>query len=392
MSVIFKTLKRLEQQSFGEPGRPPKNARRNRPGFLRRFSGTPLAMGLLLFSIFAAGGGLLFGLNRLSEPHRTILATHEDTPSNRAGEATRQQVETQEKQVQTAQGAANHDPSAPSKAPLTTEEVVPDTSNAVFTSPFAADGSSAGAAVQAAVQFSPPTDAAAAAGEKNAAMDGGIKIEASHGMAGEENRIVATGGETAPSQGRDFNFTGLDHPLSEIEDAPPPRWQREAASVQGAGETIQGKAAERKTSVPITKALTPEQQKRLVNYDKLQQAARKRAVISELVTDLEAALEQMDEPKVASMLDRLTAVKGQENIFVLNLRAFWCLKQERYDQAEALLLKVLAVNPDHLEAGINLAIVESRTERQPLALKRLMRLKEHYPENSTLADMIRKLQ
>jgi thioredoxin-like negative regulator of GroEL len=52
----------------------------------------------------------------------------------------------------------------------------------------------------------------------------------------------------------------------------------------------------------------------------------------------------------------------------------------------------LDADPDHLEAGFNLAVVEAKTRRLEAAAKRIKHLQELYPDNPALADMIRRLR
>jgi predicted Zn-dependent protease len=135
----------------------------------------------------------------------------------------------------------------------------------------------------------------------------------------------------------------------------------------------------------------PKRKQHLANLEKLRRAAKKRANIAKLVTRLEGAILRMDAPEVKRLIRRLSAAKGEDNLYVLNLKAFWYLKQKRYVEAETLLKKILKLDQDHLEAGLNMAIVEVKTQRSDAALKRLKRLKALYPENPVLVEMIQKL-
>ena len=91
-------------------------------------------------------------------------------------------------------------------------------------------------------------------------------------------------------------------------------------------------------------------------------------------------------------LRELETLKGKDNTFVLNLRAFWCLNRHDYESATSFLKKVLDKNEKDLEAGINMAIVEIKTKRFQQAEERLKRLREIYPENTAILELIEKLK
>ncbi|MBW2602193.1 MAG: tetratricopeptide repeat protein, partial [Deltaproteobacteria bacterium] len=52
---------------------------------------------------------------------------------------------------------------------------------------------------------------------------------------------------------------------------------------------------------------------------------------------------------------------------------------------------VLAQEQNDLEAGINMAIVEIKTHRLDKARKRLAKLREIYPANTIIEDIIQKM-
>ncbi len=91
-------------------------------------------------------------------------------------------------------------------------------------------------------------------------------------------------------------------------------------------------------------------------------------------------------------LRELETLKGKDNIFVLKLRSFWSLNQKDYESADKLLKKVLNTNRNDLEAGINMAIVEIKTERFQQAEERLKGLRVIYPENTVILELIEKLK
>ena len=111
-----------------------------------------------------------------------------------------------------------------------------------------------------------------------------------------------------------------------------------------------------------------------------------------LVAEIKKAIRQDNNEQTDKLLDQLSALKGGENGYVLNLRAYRFLLQKNYQAAEYSLNKVLEENKDDLEAGVNMAIVEIGTNRFQAARKRLLKLRSLYPENTRIAELIQRIR
>ena len=111
-----------------------------------------------------------------------------------------------------------------------------------------------------------------------------------------------------------------------------------------------------------------------------------------LVAEIADAIRHNNNEQTGKLLDQLSGLKGVENRYVLNLRAYWFLLQKDYQAAAYALNKVLEENKDDLEAGVNMAIVEIGTNRFQAARKRLLKLRSLYPENARIAELIQKLR
>lgn len=370
MSVIFQTLRKLQQQETdpARTGSPKSRARKS--GVLGQLLHTPLAMGIFLGGIFIAGFGLLYGLDRIVAPQRepmgsTYKASIEKRTSRPSFNPPQNQPES-DIRMETPQFSAA-DVAVEMAPPVFNQsedvQATPEPTPAVY-------------CPSDSIPPKPATYAPAAAGESGV------------------NCLVAQPGEP-PNK---FPASGL--PVSAVEMPAP---ETTASGLQGSSlESSSGNglatagATEARTVAKIAEVVTQlpdsEQEQHLANLEKFRRAARKRAAVAQLVTRLEGAIERMDEPEVKKMLHRLSEAKGRDNLYVLNLKAFWYLKQNRYSETEALLMKILEVNPDHLQAGLNMAIVEVKTQRHGAALERLAQLRELYPENPVVTDMLRKLQ
>ena len=124
-----------------------------------------------------------------------------------------------------------------------------------------------------------------------------------------------------------------------------------------------------------------------------EQLLEKRSRISRLVRQIEQAVARGGSSgRTEDLLEHLSRLKGRDHPYVAKLRAYWHLKQKQYASAEADLMKVIAANPDDLEAGINLALIEIHKQQYVEALGRLKRLRQVHPEDARVADLIKRLQ
>jgi tetratricopeptide (TPR) repeat protein len=116
-------------------------------------------------------------------------------------------------------------------------------------------------------------------------------------------------------------------------------------------------------------------------------------VISEqkIVKRIEISIIEGEVQKAKKLLEQLAAIKGEDSIYVMKLRAFFFLRTGENRPAVALLKKVLARNADDVEAGINMAFLEIRSKEYEQAKKRLTRLKSRYPENMVVSNLLSRL-
>ncbi len=114
--------------------------------------------------------------------------------------------------------------------------------------------------------------------------------------------------------------------------------------------------------------------------------------ISRLVDRIHKSVKAGNIGRTEKYLKELETLKGKDNTYVLKLRAFCSLNRQDYESATSFLKKVLDKNERDLEAGINMAIVEIKTKRFQRAEKRLKRLREIYPENTAISELIETLK
>jgi hypothetical protein len=123
-----------------------------------------------------------------------------------------------------------------------------------------------------------------------------------------------------------------------------------------------------------------------------QAAVAKSTRIAVLIEDTKAAISRKDTAAIRRLLTQLGRLKGPESPYVLNLTAYWHLTQKDYAAAGQLLKQVLNLKRDDLEAGYNMALVEIHGRKPKEAYRRLARLREIYPDNLAVAELMGKLK
>ena len=386
MSVIFKTLKKLQQQTDGK-GRGANSARLRKTGLLHRLQNIPLFLGLFLGGIVLAGFLLLYGLDRISNAHRGPRGS---TPEFRIAKNTIEPVKSSDHPALKNETLLFSTPSvrAEVRPPLFEKQGVDGDASPLLKSklfyqrPSFDRPKDADLSEQASYKAIPPSSGPvkALSRQNGNASSMLTPLKKSDGM---------VAGTTKTQTGISFPSVLKPNDLSS---------PTQAASTFKDNLTKDDPLLLAQDNRPLKIAAVrteqmsdPQQQHHLANLKKFRQTAKKRADIAKLVTQLEDAILSRDALAVKKLMQRLVLVKGRDNLYVLNLKAFWHLKQKQYVAAETLLRNILKRDQDHLEAGVNMAVVEAETQRKEAALKRLRRLKALYPENQVIVEMIRKL-
>jgi hypothetical protein len=120
--------------------------------------------------------------------------------------------------------------------------------------------------------------------------------------------------------------------------------------------------------------------------------AKKNTNIARLVSDIQCEMDRGDKDRIEKLFDELSMIRGQNNSYVLKLKAVWHIRNQEYEDAANLLRAVLSRNELDLEAGLNMAIVEIRTGKERNAYRRLEKLQKSYPENIRLAEILQDLR
>lgn len=115
------------------------------------------------------------------------------------------------------------------------------------------------------------------------------------------------------------------------------------------------------------------------------------AQISLLVTRLERAMRADNRDDVKELLEKLEALKGEKSDYVMRVRAFWYLKEGKYDMARSLLQQLINKNENDLEAGINMAVLDIKTNHVEAARNRLRKLRGSHEDNTMIPALLEKI-
>jgi len=109
--------------------------------------------------------------------------------------------------------------------------------------------------------------------------------------------------------------------------------------------------------------------------------------IDTLIQQLYRAISANQVSQVTALLAQLSQQMGQQNGFVIKLKAYWLLKQKHYHQVETLLQPYVLQHPKDLEAGINLSMAEIQRDPE-VALSRLQQLNRWYPDHQMVQSLL----
>jgi len=152
--------------------------------------------------------------------------------------------------------------------------------------------------------------------------------------------------------------------------------QREALDDSGDGASSSAEAAAAEMEAETRKA------------EKAYQAKlADRSKMVRLVTSLRSALNRGEEKKTETLLSELTRIKGDDDPYVMKMKAYWHIRREEYAAAESLLQRCLAANDRDVEADLNMAVVESRTGKMEAARSRISRLAARYPNDMRIQNL-----
>ena len=137
--------------------------------------------------------------------------------------------------------------------------------------------------------------------------------------------------------------------------------------------------------------LNRERQRQERALKRWQQNIRKQVRTQSVVDQLSNAVVSGEENVINENLKKLETITGKENTYIVLMNAYRLMQQEDFQAAKPLLENVLRRHPYHLQAGINMAIVEWNMGEENSARIRLKTLNNEYPRSQEVVTLRREL-
>lgn len=110
--------------------------------------------------------------------------------------------------------------------------------------------------------------------------------------------------------------------------------------------------------------------------------------LTDLSKKLKQAVDEKDEEGADRLMAQLFEQTDENSDYIMKLQAYKAIRENRYEDAKKWLTKVLEKDQTDFEAGINMAVVEIRLEEYEAAKRRLIRLKEMYPQKTVVDELL----
>jgi len=403
MSVIFKTLKKLRGQSLEAEERDEKLKRGRNIYSFRRIIFSPTGILLIAILIFFSGMATIYCVRSLK--HFFAQESRDVVNENEKNQAVNSEIEEEADEL-ASEKAVFEEPIAvppppqtvPIEEPTTEKLYLPPTSNKKVP-----------AKETRIVRYTPPRLL-----NSNQEKERKIpSIEASEQSIGSKKETLKP---LTPISGSSLPIS------SKMSQAPPSRIPKikagpeedtkgfpdmgsesakedrsKSPAVQPPSEALEEVAAKKKSvgpekRVPPGKIVQLKKRKKDEDERIRLENVEKSAKIASLVVKIRRSMSTKRNDQLEDLIDELALLKGKGSSYVLKLRAFVYMRKNEYESAGLLLNDVLRKDENDLEAGINMAIVEIKTSQIPKAIKRLATLREMYPENTLIPELIQKLK
>jgi len=404
MSVIFKTLKKLRGQSPEAEERDEKLKRDRNIYSFRRIIFSPTGILLIAVIIFFSGMATIYCVRYLKhyfeQESREVVLNEKEKIQGVNSEIGKEADELAKEKAVFEEAIAVPPPpqTVPIEEPTTEKLYLPPTSNKKVP-----------AKETRIVRYTPPRFLASSQ-EKERKIHSAGAPEQSLGSEKETLKPLTPISSTSlpmsskmsqvPPSGIPKMKVGPEKDTKELPDVGPdsPKEDRvKSPAVQPSSKAFNELAAEKKPAGPEKRVL-PEKIVQLKEREKNEderirlENVERSARIASLVAKIRRSMGTKRNDQLEDLIDDLALLKGKGSSYVLKLRAFVYMRKNEYESAALLLNDVLRKNENDLEAGINMAIVEIKTSQIPKAIKRLATLREMYPENTLIPELIQKLK
>ncbi len=118
---------------------------------------------------------------------------------------------------------------------------------------------------------------------------------------------------------------------------------------------------------------------------------KQRRRTAELVSDFRVAMNGNNLDQARLLLEKISRLKGEDNILVMKLKAYWMIQSGQWLEAETVLKSILEKFPDDLEAGVNLAVAMIKIGRIQEARLYLEKLYLRFPEDDRIGTWLEML-
>jgi Flp pilus assembly protein TadD len=137
------------------------------------------------------------------------------------------------------------------------------------------------------------------------------------------------------------------------------------------------KATEPVTTLPPTKSLTnPRAHIQKIKY---------------LVTQLKNTIQNENIPKTTELLQQLAQNAGKDSIVTLRMNGYWSLQQNLNQESRQFYQQLLMLQPNDLEANMNMALLDVRLGNMDDAKNRLNKMTVLYPDSNSVKQLSKSL-
>ncbi|MFT4746024.1 MAG: Flp pilus assembly protein TadD [Congregibacter sp.] len=137
------------------------------------------------------------------------------------------------------------------------------------------------------------------------------------------------------------------------------------------------KATEPVTTLPPTKTLTnPRAHIQKIKY---------------LVTQLKNTIQNENIPKTTELLQQLAQKAGKDSIVTLRMNGYWSLQQNLNQESRQFYQQLLMLQPNDLEANMNMALLDVRLGNMDNAKNRLNKMTVLYPDSNSVKQFSKSL-
>lgn len=200
-----------------------------------------------------------------------------------------------------------------------------------------------------------------------------------------DNQLEYIGKEYESTEMSSLAAGSAGQEFSPVKGHPLPSYQQKTPGVRQDTKTV-----EKSITVEGLQTSTPSHN-RSKQEILLQAKIEKSVKIDSLISSIEKSIKNQQYDQTQKLINELSKLTAKDNSYLLKIKSFLFIKTNQYDQADEILQRILIQNKNDFQANINMAILEIKTGKLEAAHLRLVNLAKHFPENTTIQDLIHKL-